>query len=222
MILVLPYNLRRRNRGISSFESYFLKPKTFCLRNKKRNGGRRLFFKILCLVGWAISPRTIYDQVKKEEMYGNDSTYWLVLNCCGAISFDLCLKNTKLSFLVCRYKSDSQIQNPWMKNYFRNGLMGNVFGFYKCKYDRIEANRFYEQSDVKTWRVIFNRLNMDWRLGAAYFESQLIDYDVCSNWNWAYLAGVSNDPENTAILISRKQGDYDKDSVFRDLWLIGN
>jgi deoxyribodipyrimidine photolyase len=21
---------------------------------------------------------------------------------------------------------------------------------------------------------------MDWRLGAAYFESQLIDYDVCS------------------------------------------
>jgi deoxyribodipyrimidine photolyase len=22
---------------------------------------------------------------------------------------------------------------------------------------------------------------MDWRLGAAYFESQLIDYDVCSN-----------------------------------------
>jgi deoxyribodipyrimidine photo-lyase len=28
---------------------------------------------------------------------------------------------------------------------------------------------------------------MDWRLGAAYFESQLIDYDVCSNWgNWAY------------------------------------
>jgi deoxyribodipyrimidine photo-lyase len=35
---------------------------------------------------------------------------------------------------------------------------------------------------------------MDWRLGAAYFESQLIDYDVCSNWNWAYLAGVGNDP----------------------------
>jgi deoxyribodipyrimidine photolyase len=27
-----------------------------------------------------------------------------------------------------------------------------------------------------------NELNMDWRLGAAYFESQLIDYDVCSNW----------------------------------------
>jgi deoxyribodipyrimidine photo-lyase len=42
---------------------------------------------------------------------------------------------------------------------------------------------------------------MDWRLGAAYFESQLIDYDVCSNWNWAYLAGVGNDQGSTVISI---------------------
>jgi hypothetical protein len=41
---------------------------------------------------------------------------------------------------------------------------------------------------------------MDWRLGAAYFESQLIDYDVCSNWgNWAYLAGVGNDQEEAPL-----------------------
>jgi deoxyribodipyrimidine photo-lyase len=33
-----------------------------------------------------------------------------------------------------------------------------------------------------------NELNMDWRLGASYFEEQLIDYDVCNNWgNWAYI-----------------------------------
>lgn len=35
----------------------------------------------------------------------------------------------------------------------------------------------------------------DWRAGAEYFEQQLIDYDVASNWgNWAYLAGVGSDP----------------------------
>ena len=34
-------------------------------------------------------------------------------------------------------------------------------------------------------------LNLDWRLGAGYFEAQLIDYDPASNWgNWAYIAGV--------------------------------
>jgi deoxyribodipyrimidine photo-lyase len=61
---------------------------------------------------------------------------------------------------------------------------------------------------------------MDWRLGAAYFESQLIDYDACSNWgNWAYLA-VGNDPRKHRYFNIEKQAkDYDKDSVFRDLWL---
>ena len=38
-------------------------------------------------------------------------------------------------------------------------------------------------------------LGLDWRMGAEWFESQLIDYDVCSNWgNWNYVAGIGNDP----------------------------
>lgn len=36
-------------------------------------------------------------------------------------------------------------------------------------------------------------LELDWRLGAAYFEQRLLDYDCASNWgNWAYIAGVGN------------------------------
>jgi hypothetical protein len=47
---------------------------------------------------------------------------------------------------------------------------------------------------------------MDWRLGAAYFESQLIDYDVCSNWgNWAYLAGVEMIQGSTVISIFKNK-----------------
>ncbi|KAJ3835735.1 DNA photolyase, FAD-binding/Cryptochrome [Lentinula raphanica] len=38
-------------------------------------------------------------------------------------------------------------------------------------------------------------LGIDWRLGAEWYECMLIDYDVASNWgNWAYVAGVGNDP----------------------------
>lgn len=38
--------------------------------------------------------------------------------------------------------------------------------------------------------LIFD-LALDWRWGAAYFEQQLLDYDVASNWgNWAYIAGA--------------------------------
>lgn len=34
-------------------------------------------------------------------------------------------------------------------------------------------------------------LQADWRQGAAWFEQQLLDYDVASNWgNWAYIVGA--------------------------------
>lgn len=33
-------------------------------------------------------------------------------------------------------------------------------------------------------------LHLDWRLGAEWFESLLIDHDVCSNYgNWNYVSG---------------------------------
>ena len=44
---------------------------------------------------------------------------------------------------------------------------------------------------------LVNELQLDWRYGAAYFETQLIDYDPSSNWgNWQYLAGVGADPRS--------------------------
>jgi deoxyribodipyrimidine photo-lyase len=36
----------------------------------------------------------------------------------------------------------------------------------------------------------------DWRLGAAWFEHTLLDYDVMSNTgNWLYIAGLGSDPK---------------------------
>jgi len=38
-------------------------------------------------------------------------------------------------------------------------------------------------------------LGCDWRAGAAWFESQLLDFDVYSNQgNWLYIAGSGTDP----------------------------
>lgn len=45
---------------------------------------------------------------------------------------------------------------------------------------------------VATYLV--KELSVDWVLGAAYFEEQLLDYCPASNWgNWAAVAGVGND-----------------------------
>jgi len=61
-----------------------------------------------------------------------------------------------------------------------------------------------------------NELGMDWRYGAAWFEHQLVDYDVASNWgNWQYIAGVGVDPRGGRHFNIEKQaaqfdphGDY--------------
>jgi deoxyribodipyrimidine photo-lyase len=67
---------------------------------------------------------------------------------------------------------------------------------------------------------LFNDLQFDWRLGDAYFEEQLIDYDVCSNWgNWAYIAGVGNDPRGNRVFnVVKQANDYDKEHSYRNLW----
>ena len=67
---------------------------------------------------------------------------------------------------------------------------------------------------------LVHQLKQDWRKGAAWFESLLIDYDVCSNYgNWMYAAGVGNDPRDR-IFNTRKQASmYDGDGGYRRLWL---
>jgi deoxyribodipyrimidine photo-lyase len=63
-------------------------------------------------------------------------------------------------------------------------------------------------------------LLLDWRIGAAYFESQLIDYDVHSNYgNWMYLSGVGNDPRDRKFNIKTQAENYDGDFIFQNLWL---
>ena len=49
----------------------------------------------------------------------------------------------------------------------------------------------------------------------------LIDYDVCSNYgNWAYLAGVGNDPrENRVFNIFKQAKDYDPLAAYMKHWL---
>ena len=39
---------------------------------------------------------------------------------------------------------------------------------------------------------LIHELRVDWRRGADYFESLLVDYDVASNWgNWVAAAGLT-------------------------------
>lgn len=49
-------------------------------------------------------------------------------------------------------------------------------------------------------------LNINWVMGAAYFEERLLDYSPASNWgNWANIAGVGNDERLTNSFDFEKQ-----------------
>lgn len=62
----------------------------------------------------------------------------------------------------------------------------------------------------------------DWRVGAEFFESLLLDYDPCSNYgNWQYQAGCGNDPRGMARQFNpiKQAVDYDRDGAFTRTWL---
>jgi deoxyribodipyrimidine photo-lyase len=63
-------------------------------------------------------------------------------------------------------------------------------------------------------------LGIDWRYGAVWFESILLDHDVNVNYgNWQYVAGVGTDPRESRKFNMMKQAlDYDPNGEYIKLW----
>jgi len=67
---------------------------------------------------------------------------------------------------------------------------------------------------------LIHDLACDWRAGAAWFEAQLLDYDLYSNQgNWLYIAGRGTDPRGGRRFDPVKQAaTYDPDGAYQRLW----
>ncbi len=215
--------------ALQRLNHYFYESK--CLSNYKetRNGmvGADYSSKFSAwLAMGCISPRYIYTEIKKyEKQFGaNDSTYWLVFELLWRDFFRFMFKKHQTKFfLYAGIKTDkvnSKSLNEKLLSQWINGATQSDFinaNMLELKLTGFMSNR--GRQNVASY--FCNELNMDWRFGAAYFEEQLIDYDECSNWgNWAYLAGVGNDPRGHRWFnIEKQASDYDKNKAFRKLWL---
>ena len=173
-----------------------------------------------------ISPRFIYAEIKKyEKQFGaNDSTYWLVFELLWRDFFRFMFKKYQTKFFLYEgiktEKVNSKSLNEKLLSQWKNGTTPS--DFINANMLELQQTGFMSNRGRQNVASYFcNELNMDWRIGAAYFEEQLIDYDVCSNWgNWAYLAGVGNDPRGHRYFnIEKQASDYDKKKLFRNLWL---
>ncbi len=217
------------SEGYKRLHHYFTKTKAISSYKETRNGliGANYSTKFSAwLANGCLSPREIYYELKKyESVYGeNESTYWLVFELLWRDYFRFMIKKHRNSFFlqagIKAVESNLKTHSPEILQKWINGQTGVDFidsNMLELKYTGFMSNR--GRQNVASFLV--NDLKLDWRFGAAYFEQQLIDYDVCSNWgNWAYLAGVGNDPRgNRYFNIEKQAHDYDSNELYRKTWL---
>jgi deoxyribodipyrimidine photo-lyase len=173
-----------------------------------------------------ISARYIWQEVQKFEqaVVKNKSTYWIFFELLWRDFFRLqFLKNNKQYFLLQGARPDKAVSKTynklWLDNWI-NGTTGNDFvdaNMRELKHTGFMSNR--GRQNVASYFV--HDLKLDWRYGAAYFESILIDYDVYSNYgNWCYVAGVGNDPRQDRYFNTQSQAErYDPQAIYRNMWL---
>lgn len=172
-----------------------------------------------------LSPRYIYEQVQQyeDQRVRNDSTYWLVFELLWRDFFRfICAKHGDRIF---RRSGLQGVEIPWKQDWnrfdlWRTGYTG--FPLVDANMRELAATGFMSNRGRQNVASFLTKnLGIDWRMGAEWFESLLIDYDVCSNWgNWNYTAGVGNDARGFRFFNILKQSkDYDPQGEYVKHWL---
>ncbi|MEM6261389.1 MAG: DASH family cryptochrome, partial [Bacteroidota bacterium] len=172
-----------------------------------------------------LSPRMIYQEIKRYEdlRVKNNSTYWLIFELIWRDFFRfICKKHGNKVFYKVGIKGYAKhLRQDW--ELFDKWAEGKT-GFPLVDANMRELNETGFMSNRGRQNVasfLVNDLKIDWRMGAEYFESLLLDYDVCSNWgNWNYVAGVGNDPrENRYFNTISQSKRYDAKGDYLRHWL---
>lgn len=174
----------------------------------------------------ALSPRQAWAAVKAhEKIYGaNESTYWIGFELLWRDHFRwMHLKHGRKMYRFKGLSKQTVFKPHHQTEKFTAWCTGNT------GHDFIDAG----MRELISTSYVSNRMRQnlasylihdlacDWRAGAAWFESKLIDYDVYSNQgNWLYLSGHGTDPRGVRRFNPDKQAkDYDPEGVYRAMWL---
>lgn len=172
-----------------------------------------------------ISPRTIHTQLKHYEniVEQNESTYWMFFELLWREFFHWQLKKHGHLFFKFDGIQAKEPSSKFNQQAFQRWCLGNT-GYQivdACMRELNETGFMSNRGRQLVASCFVHELNLDWRYGAAYFEQQLIDFDVASNYgNWQYLAGVGSDPRgHRQFNLNKQTQQYDPDGLFRRKWL---
>ena len=208
-------------------EHYFFKTKAVGVYKKTRNGLLGVDYSSKFspwLANGSISARQIYWSIKEFEsqFFSNQSTYWLIFELIWRDFF----KFVSLKHGNEIFKMDGILKQKYEWSNHQKYVDEWIHG--ETSDDFVNANML----ELKNTGWMSNRgrqnvasffaksQKLDWRIGAAYFESMLIDYDVHSNYgNWMYVSGVGNDPRDRIFNIKSQAERYDSNQKYRKQWL---
>ena len=179
------------------------------------------------LANGSLSVKYIFKSLKEyeKEVEKNDSTYWLYFELIWRDFFKYVSMQHKDKFFNKdgiygedkEWSDDQDILLNWI-----NGKTNEPF----VNANMIELSQTGFMSNRGRQNVsnyLTKELKIDWRIGAEYFESMLIDYDVHSNYgNWLYNAGIGNDSMPFRKFNPKLQSErYDPDKLYEKIWLNG-
>jgi deoxyribodipyrimidine photo-lyase len=159
----------------------------------------------------AVSARTVYDRlVRHEQQCGNNaSTEWFLFELLWRDFFHFTRRLQRASGSDPYSLFDPsviELKDPSLVRAWITGMTG---------YPLVDANM--RELETTGWMSNRGRQNVasfltaymgaDWRVGAAWFRSMLLDHDVSSNLgNWLYVAGLGADPRPSRVFDVVGQG----------------
>ena len=207
---------------------YFFETKRISKYKLTRNGllGKDYSSKLSSwLANGSISVRYVYMQIKKyeEEIEKNESTYWLFFELIWRDFFKYVSMQHKDKFFSKSgiygnskdWSNNRELINSWI-----NGETNEPFVNANMK-ELSQTGFMSNRGRQNVANYLTKELKIDWRIGAEYFESLLIDYDVHSNYgNWLYNAGIGNDSMPFRKFSPKLQSErYDPNKEYEKLWL---
>ena len=177
------------------------------------------------LASGCLSVRRVADELSRFEsdVVANESTYWLLLELRWREFFHwvLARHGARLfarSGLLDRHDRPAVVDVAVLEAW-KDGYTG--MPFVDANMRELAATGYMSNRGRQNAASYLARdLGQDWRWGAAWFEAQLIDYDVASNWgNWANIAGVGTDKRDQGFDVLAQALQYDSEAEYVVRWV---